>query len=80
VAVAVDAGEFLGAGGATASGRRWRSELREVDEEKLGVLFCFTPSSSPSSTPTLVPEPFPCTETVRLVPCSARKTMAYRFG
>jgi hypothetical protein len=79
VAVAIDAGEFLGAGGATASGRRWRSERREVDEEKLGVLFCFTPSSSPSSMPTLVPEPFPCTETVRLVPCSARKTMAYRF-
>jgi hypothetical protein len=78
--VASNAGELLDAVGATASGLRWRSERREVDEEKLGVLFCFTPSSSPSSTPTLIPEPFPCTEMVRLVPCSARKTMAYRFG
>jgi hypothetical protein len=40
VTVAVDAGEVRSAGGATTSGRCWRNGRREVDEEKLGILFC----------------------------------------
>jgi hypothetical protein len=42
VAVAVDAGEVRSAGGATASGRHWRNERREVDEKSLRELFCYT--------------------------------------
>jgi hypothetical protein len=50
VAVAVDAGELLGAGGATASGRRWRNGRREVEEKSRRNLFCPAPSSSSSPT------------------------------
>jgi hypothetical protein len=42
LAIAVDTGELLDAGGATASGRRWRNERREVDEKSLRNLFCYT--------------------------------------
>jgi hypothetical protein len=38
--VDVVAGEVRSAGGAIASGHRSRNGRREVDEEKLGVLFC----------------------------------------
>jgi hypothetical protein len=41
VAVAVDAGEIRSAGGATASGRRSRNGLREVDEKCLRDLICY---------------------------------------
>jgi hypothetical protein len=41
VAVAVDTGKLLGAGGATTSGRRWRNERWEVDEKSCRNIFCF---------------------------------------
>jgi hypothetical protein len=41
VAVAVDAGEVRSAGGATASGRRSRNGLWEVDEKSLRDLFYY---------------------------------------
>jgi hypothetical protein len=41
VAVAVDAGEVRSAGGATASGRRSRNGLWEVNEKSLRDLFCY---------------------------------------
>jgi hypothetical protein len=41
VAVAIDTGELLGAGSATASGRRSRNGRWEVDEKSLRDLFCY---------------------------------------
>jgi hypothetical protein len=41
VAIAVDAGKIRSAGGATASGRRSRNGLWEVDEKSLRDLFCY---------------------------------------
>jgi hypothetical protein len=41
VAIVIDAGEVRSAGGATAFGRRWRNERREVDELGCRNLFCF---------------------------------------
>jgi hypothetical protein len=48
VAVDVDAGELLGAGGATAFGHRWKNGRREVDEKSRRNLFCPAASNSPS--------------------------------
>jgi hypothetical protein len=57
--IAIDAGELLGAGGATAFGLRWKNGRREVEETRRRNLFRPAPSSSSSPTSLAIAALFP---------------------
>jgi hypothetical protein len=79
VAVAVDVGEVGSAGGATASGRRWRNGRREVDEPgrcNLFLLHCRRALLPLRRTPS----PPSSLQTAGESRLETRKTTPYRFG